>query len=225
MLGNRSLRYSLQNLAMFKNQLRAILRAAVQGNVRLMFPLVTSLTELRQAKMTLLDAMEDLEEAGLDFKRDIEVGMMLETPAAACQCKEFAREVSFISIGTNDLIQYLLAADRGNERVSRYYSPSHPAVIRTLRDVIRACKKAQVDVSLCGEMAGEPIYTLLLVGMGLRTLSMAPNNIPEIKKLVRTCTVARAERVARRALTLETDAQVSYYLRSETKKLLPDDPI
>ncbi len=225
MLGNRSLRYSLQNLAMFKNQLRAILRAAVQGNVRLMFPLVTSLTELRQAKMTLLDAMEDLEEAGLDFKRDIEVGMMLETPAAACQCKEFAREVSFISIGTNDLIQYLLAADRGNERVSRYYSPSHPAVIRTLRDVIRACKKAQVDVSLCGEMAGEPIYTLLLVGMGLRSLSMAPNNIPEIKKLVRTCTVARAERVARRALTLETDAQVSYYLRSETKKLLPDDPI
>lgn len=225
MLGNRSLRYSLQNLEMFKVQLRAILRAATAGDVRLMFPLVTSLMELRQAKMTLRDAMEDLEESGVPFHRDIEVGMMLETPAAASQCREFVREVSFISIGTNDLIQYLLAADRGNERVSRYYTASHPAVLRTLRDSIRACKRGGVDCSLCGEMAGEPMYTLLLIGLGLRSFSMAPSNIPEIKKLVRACTIARAERVARRALTFETDGQVSNYLRSETKKLLPDDPI
>lgn len=225
MLGNRSLRYSLQNLEMFKVQLRAILRAATAGDVRLMFPLVTSLMELRQAKMTLRDAMEDLEESGVPFQRDMEVGMMLETPAAASQCREFVREVSFISIGTNDLIQYLLAADRGNERVSRYYTASHPAVLRTLRDSIRACKRGGVDCSLCGEMAGEPMYTLLLIGLGLRSFSMAPSNIPEIKKLVRACTIARAERVARRALTFETDGQVSNYLRSETKKLLPDDPI
>ena len=225
MLGNRSLRYSLQNLEMFKVQLRAILRAALAGNVRIMFPLVTSLIELRQAKMTLRDAMEDLEEAGIPFQPGIEVGMMLETPAAAAQCRQFVREVSFMSIGTNDLIQYLLAADRGNERVARYYTPSHPAVLRTLRDTIRTCKRAGVDCSLCGEMAGEPIYARFLIGLGLRSLSMAPNNIPEIKKLIRACTIARAERIARRALTFETDAQVTNYLRSETKKLLPDDPI
>ncbi|NOT00548.1 MAG: phosphoenolpyruvate--protein phosphotransferase [Phycisphaerales bacterium] len=225
MLGNRSLRYSLQNLEMFKVQLRAILRAATAGPTRVMFPLVTSLIELRQAKMTIRDAMEDLEEAGVPFKRDIEIGMMLETPAAASQCRDFVKEVAFVSIGTNDLIQYLLAADRGNERVARYYTPSHPAVVKTLKDVIRACAKAGVDCSLCGEMAGEPIYTLLLIGLGLRSLSMSPHNIPEIKKLIRAATMARAQRVARRALTLDTETQVTNYLRSETKKLLPDDPI
>lgn len=225
MLGNRSIRYSLQNLEMFKTQLRAILRAATAGKVRLMFPLLTSLTELRQARMTFRDAMEDLEEAGIPFSHEIELGMMMETPAAASQCREFVREVGFVSIGTNDLIQYLLAADRGNERVSRYYAPTHPAVLRVIRDIIRTCGRAGVECSLCGEMAGEPIYTLLLIGLGLRTLSMAPNHIPEIKKLVRSCTMAKAERVARKAATFEIDAQVSNYLRNETKKLLPDDPI
>ncbi len=225
MLGNRSIRYSLQHLEMFKVQLRAILRAARTGNVRVMFPLLTTLMELRQAKMTLLDAMEDLDEAGIRYGKDIDIGMMMETPAAASQCKEFAREVKFVSIGTNDLIQYLLATDRGNERVSRYYTASHPAVLRTIRDVVRTCVKGGVDCSLCGEMAGEPVYTLLLIGLGLRKLSMAPNNIPEIKKLIRSCSMKKAERVAKRALTFETDAQVTNYLRAETKKLLPDDPI
>ncbi len=225
MLGNRSIRYSLQHLEMFKVQLRAILRAARTGNVRVMFPLLTTLMELRQAKMTLFDAMEDLEETGVRFGRDLDIGMMMETPAAASQCREFVREVKFVSIGTNDLIQYLLATDRGNERVSRYYTASHPAVLRTIRDVIRTCAKAGVDCSLCGEMAGEPIYAMLLIGLGLRKLSMAPNNIPEIKKLIRACSLKKAERVAKRALTFETDAQVTNYLRAETKKLLPDDPI
>jgi phosphotransferase system enzyme I (PtsI) len=132
MLGLRSIRYSLQHLGMFKVQLRAILRASVLGEVRLMFPLIVSLMELRQAKMTLHDAMEDLEEEDMPFRRDIEVGMMLETPAAAMQCEQFVREVRFMSIGTNDLVQYMLAVDRGNERVSRYYSPSHPSVLQCL---------------------------------------------------------------------------------------------
>ncbi len=225
MLGNRSIRFSLQNLEMFKIQLRAILRASASGPLRVMFPLLTSLIELRQAKMTLLDAMEDLEESGIAFNRDIEVGMMMETPAAASQAREFTREVSFVSIGTNDLIQYVLAADRGNERVARYYSASHPAVIRTVRDIIRTCRRASVDCSLCGEMAGEPIYTLLLLGLGLRKFSMAPNNVPEIKKVIRTCTLSKAERVAKRALSFDTDTQVTNYLRNEMKKLLPDDPV
>ncbi|MFQ5413370.1 MAG: phosphoenolpyruvate--protein phosphotransferase [Phycisphaerae bacterium] len=225
MLGLRSIRYSLQNLDMFKVQLRAILRASVCGNVRLMFPLIGSLMELRQAKMAMYDTMEDLEDAGIEFRSDIPVGMMLETPAAALQVKEFCREVAFISIGTNDLIQYLLAVDRSNERVARLYSGSHPAVLRALRDVIRACTHAGVDCSLCGEMAGQPLYTLCLMGLGLRLFSMAPANVPEIKKLIRLATIRHAQRVARRALSFETEWQVTNYLRSETKKLLPEDPV
>jgi phosphotransferase system enzyme I (PtsI) len=210
---------------MFKTQLRAILRASCYGNVRLMFPLIISLMEFRQAKMALHDAMEDLEEEGIPFSRDIPVGIMMETPAAALQCKEFAHEVGFMSIGTNDMIQYLLAVDRGNERVSRFYTPHHPAVLKLLRDIIRTCAKAGVDCSLCGEMAGEPLYTLLLLGLGLRSFSMAPRNVPEVKKLIRLVAVSQAERVARKALSFETERQVLNYLRDTTKKVLPRDPI
>jgi phosphotransferase system enzyme I (PtsI) len=225
MLGLRSIRYSLRNLDMFKVQLRAILRAASHGQVRLMFPLINSLMEFRQAKMTVHDAIEDLEETGIEVRKDIPIGMMLETPAAAIQVKEFCREVGFISVGTNDLIQYLLAVDRGNERVSQFYSPSHPAVLRVLADVVRACTQSQVDCSVCGEMAGQPLYTLFLLGLGLQTFSMAPANIPEVKKLVRLVTLAQAKRVAKRALSFETDRQVTNYLRDETRKVLPEDPI
>jgi len=225
MLGLRSIRYSLRNLDMFKVQLRAILRAASHGQVRLMFPLINSLMEFRQAKMTVHDAIEDLEETGIEVRKDIPIGMMLETPAAAIQVKEFCREVGFISVGTNDLIQYLLAVDRGNERVSQFYSPSHPAVLRVLADVVRACTQSQVDCSVCGEMAGQPLYTLFLLGLGLQTFSMAPANIPEVKKLVRLVTLAQARRVAKRALSFETDRQVTNYLRDETRKVLPEDPI
>jgi len=225
MLGLRSIRYSLRHLDMFKVQLRAILRASALGNVSVMFPLISSLMELRQAKMTLHDAMEDLEEEGLPFRRDIPVGMMLETPAAALQCQLFAHEVRFMSIGTNDLVQYMLAVDRGNERVSRYYTTSHPSVIRCLDTIIRTCNERGVAVSLCGEMAGEPLYTLLLLGMGLRTFSMAPGSVPKIKKLIRLARTQDAERMAQKALTFETESQVANYLRGETRKLLPDDPI
>ncbi len=225
MLGLRSIRYSLQNLDMFKVQLRAILRASVHGDVKLMFPLINSLMEYRQAKMTVQDAMEDLEDEHIEVNQDVSIGMMLETPAAVIQVKEFCREVGFISIGTNDLIQYLLAVDRGNERVSQYYNASHPAVLRAIRDVVRTCTNGGIDCTLCGEMAGEPLYTLFLLGIGLRRLSMAPNNIPEIKKLVRITTIAQTQKIARKALSFETDRQVTNYLRNETRKLLPEDHI
>ena len=225
MLGLRSIRYSLQNLDMFKVQLRAILRASVGGDVRLMFPLINSLMEFRQAKMTVHDAVEDLEDEGIRLSNPIPIGMMLETPAAAIQVKDFCREVDFISIGTNDLVQYLLAVDRGNERVSQYYTPSHPAVLRALRDVVRTSKRAGIECSLCGEMAGQPLYTMFLLGLGLRRFSMAPANIPEVKKLIRLTSIAKAERVARRVMTFDTARQVTNYLRDETRKVLPDDPI
>lgn len=225
MLGLRSIRYSLQNLDMFKVQLRAILRAASHGNVRVMFPLVNSLMEFRQARMAVHDAIEDLEEAGFHARKDVPLGMMLETPAAALQVNGFCKEVQFISIGTNDLIQYLLAVDRGNERVAQFYNPSHPAVLRAIHDVVEACTRAKIDCSLCGEMAGQPLYTLLLLGLGLKTLSMAPANIPEVKKLIRLVSLKQAKRIAKRALSFETDRQVTNYLRDETRKVLPEDPI
>lgn len=225
MLGLRSIRYSLQNLDMFKTQMRAILRASPLGDVRLMFPLIVSLMEFRQAKLTLRDSMEDLEEAGIPFDEGIKIGMMLETPAAAIQVKEFCREAAFISIGTNDLIQYLLAVDRGNERVSQYYNASNPALLRALRDVLRACTQAGVECSLCGEMAGQPLYTMFLLGIGLRIFSMAPANIPEIKKLIRSVSTTQSQRIARRALSFETERQVTNYLREEARKVLPTDPI
>lgn len=225
MLGLRSIRYSLRNLDMFKVQLKAILRASVLGEVRLMFPLIVTLMEFRQAKMTLHDAMEDLEEGSFAWNKNLKVGMMVETPAAVIQIKEFCREVDFVSIGTNDLIQYLLAVDRGNERVSQYYTASNPALLRSLRDVVRACNQAKVDCSICGEMAGQPLYTMFLLGIGLRSFSMAPANIPEIKKLIRLVSTNQAQRIARRALSFETERQVSNYLRDETRKLLPEDPI
>jgi phosphotransferase system enzyme I (PtsI) len=221
-LGLRSIRYCLQNLQPFKVQLRAILRSSVEGDVRIMFPLISSLMELRQAKMALGDAMEDLEEMNIPFRRDLPVGIMVETPAAAIQIKELLRESDFISIGTNDLIQYTLAVDRGNEKVATLYTASHPAVLRMLRDIIREANRANVPCSLCGEMAGEPTYTLFLLGIGLRQFSMAPNDVPEIKKIIRSTTMARAVRIAKRALSFDTDRQVSNYLRDETRRVAPE---
>ncbi|MCG3138749.1 MAG: Phosphoenolpyruvate-protein phosphotransferase [Phycisphaerae bacterium] len=224
-LGLRSIRYCLRNLDFFKRQLRAILRASVHGEIRIMFPLIINLMEFRQAKMALFDAMEDLEEMGLPFRKDIPIGIMVETPAAAIMCKEFVREVDFVSIGTNDLIQYTLAVDRSNERVAPLYTAAHPAVLRLLRDIIITAEKAGVDCSLCGEIAGEPVYTLLLLGLGLRQFSMASGDIPEIKKLIRSSRLTHARKVAREALKLETDRQVHNYLRDETRKLLPPEVI
>lgn len=221
-LGLRSIRFCLRNLPAFKTQLRAILRSSVEGDVRIMFPLISSLMELRQAKMALGDATEDLEEMGVPFRRDLAVGIMVETPAAAVQIKELLREVDFVSIGTNDLIQYTLAVDRGNEKVASLYTASHPAVLRLLKEIVREATRANVPCSLCGEMAGEPMYTLFLLGIGLRQFSMAPSDIPEIKKIIRSTTMTRAARIAKRVLTFDTDRQVSNYLRDETRRVAPE---
>ena len=220
-LGLRSIRYCLRNLDFFKRQLRAILRASVHGDIRIMFPLIINLMEYRQAKMAWHDAMEDLEESEIEFRRDVPVGVMIETPAAALMIQEFVREVDFISIGTNDLIQYTLAVDRSNERVAPLFTGSHPAILRLLRDIIATANKAGVECSLCGEMAGEPLYTLLLLGLGLRQFSMASGDIPEIKQLIRRTKSSHARKIAREALRFDTDRQVHNFLRDETRKLLP----
>lgn len=221
-LGDRSIRMCLHNLPMFKNQLRAILRASVEGDVRIMFPMITTVMELRQAKMVLNDVMEELEDEGVPFTREIPVGMMVEVPSAALMANHFAREVNFFSIGTNDLIQYTLAVDRTNEKVAGLFTPAHPAVLALIRDVIRAANRNGIPVSVCGEMAGEPLYTLLLLGLGLNIFSMNGPDIPEVKKIIRSITTEQARQVARKVLSFDSERQVVHYLREETRKILPE---
>ncbi len=221
-LGCRSIRMCLQNLPLFKTQLRAILRAAVGGNVRIMFPLISSIMELRQARMILSDVREDLEESGVEFNANIPVGIMIEVPSAALQAKALARESDFFSIGTNDLIQYTVAVDRGNERIANLYSGAHPAVLMLIRDVVRAAEKANVEVSLCGEMGGEPEFIPLLLGLGLRKLSMTPPAVPEVKKIIRSFTSEQCQRLARKAVTFDSDREVVNYLRDELRKVVPE---
>ncbi len=221
-LGLRSIRLSLRNLPLFKTQLRAILRAAALGDVRIMFPLVTSLLELRQAKMILSDVMEDLEEQGVAFKRDIPVGMMVEVPAAALLADEFAREVDFFSIGTNDLIQYTLAVDRADPNVASLYSSGDPSILRLIRIILAAGQKRDIPVTICGQMSSDPKFVPLLIGMGLRQLSVTPHAIPELKEVVRTITIPQAEEIARHAETLDVARDVENYLRGELKKICPD---
>jgi len=221
-LGLRSIRYCLQNLTMFKTQLRAILRASVLGQVKIMFPLITNIQELMQAKMIVHDVMEDLDEEGIKYNRDIKVGIMVETPSAALTASTLARESDFFSIGTNDLTQYTLAVDRGNELVSTLYSAADPAVLRLIRTVIQDAYRAQIDVSVCGETASEPEYVMLLLGMGIRILSLSAPMIPEIKQVIRSVTIEDCHALTRKVLAMNSERQISAYLRNVARKVLPE---
>ena len=221
-LGLRSIRFCLQNLTMFKTQLRAILRASVLGKLKIMFPLITNLQELKQTKMLLHDVMEDLDEESVSYNRKVEVGIMIETPSAALTAYTLARDADFFSIGTNDLTQYTLAVDRGNEQVSTLYSNVDPAVLRLIRTVIQDAHKAQIDVAVCGEMASEPESVMLLLGMGVRTFSVAPPMIPEVKQIIRSVTMEDCNSIARKVLGMNSERQVSVYLRDAARKVLPE---
>jgi len=221
-LGLRSIRFCLQNLTLFKKQLRAILRVSVLGRVKIMFPLITNRQELMQAKMILHDVMEDLEEESVPYNRDIQVGIMIETPSAALTAYSLAADVSFFSIGTNDLTQYTLAVDRGNELVSTLYSAADPAVLRLIRNVIQDAHKAQIDLSVCGEMASEPEHIMLLLGLGVRTISIASPMLPEIKQIIRSVTMDDCNKVARKVLGMDSERQISAYLRNAISKILPE---
>jgi phosphotransferase system enzyme I (PtsI) len=221
-LGDRSIRMCLHDIPMFKRQLRAIMRATVLGDVRIMFPMISTIMELRQAKMVLNDVMEELEEEDIAFRRDLPIGIMVEVPSAALLANNFAKEVNFFSIGTNDLIQYTLAVDRTNERVAGLFCPAHPAVLQLIRDVIRAGARNSISVSVCGEMAGEPLYTLLLLGLGLNIFSMNGPDVPEVKKIIRSVTMDHARNVARKVMSFDSERQVMHYLREETRKIIPE---
>ena len=221
-LGLRSIRHSLQHLPMFRRQLRAIMRASLDGPLRVMFPLITTVTELKQARMVLNDVVDDLRQEGVEIPGNIPIGMMIEVPSAALMASTFAKEVDFFSIGTNDLIQYTVAVDRSNERVANLYSASNPAVIRLVKNVIRAAKRRGVDTSLCGEIAGDITYTMLLIGLGLRSLSLVPSQIPRVKQLIRRVKLEECERLARRVGTFESQRRILRVLRHETARVLPE---
>jgi len=223
-LGCRSIRFclELQNLPLFKRQIRAILRASVDADVQMLFPLVSTLRELRQAKSIVRDVAEDLEEEDIPHKPDIPIGVMIEVPAAALQADAFAKEVDFFSIGTNDLVQYTLAVDRGNERVASLFTAAHPAVLRLIREVVRTGQQHDIPVCLCGEIAANPEFTLLLLGLGIRCFSCAPRAIPEVKKIIRSITIQQSLEVARQVSKFDTDSEITSYLRAATRKIMPE---
>lgn len=220
-LGLRSVRLCLRNLPLFKTQLRAILRASVHGDARVMFPMVSTVMELRQCRSILREVQEDLEEAGIPYKADLPIGTMIEVPSAALMADVLAKQVNFFSIGTNDLVQYTLAADRNNETVADLYNAADPAVLRLIAMVVKAAA-GKAEVTVCGEMSGEPLFTALLLGLGIRSLSATPRKIPELKQLVRALTVPDAEKLAAEALRLETAREVNAFLSAHLKRTLPD---
>ncbi|MBI3466379.1 MAG: phosphoenolpyruvate--protein phosphotransferase [Planctomycetes bacterium] len=221
-LGLRSIRLSLRNLPLFRTQLRAILRASTLGDVRVMFPLISTVLELRQAKMVLADVMEDLEEHRIGFDRELPIGIMVEVPAAVMMIDQFVAEVDFCSIGTNDLTQYTLAVDRSNKDVAALYNSCDPAVLKLIQMTVNAAVPAGIAVNVCGQMSGNPIYTMLLLGMGLRQLSVTPSAIPEIKRVCRSVTISQCQAVAERAMALENARDIKSYLKEELKKVLPE---
>ncbi len=221
-LGLRSIRLSLRNVPLFRTQLRAILRASLHGEAQIMFPLISNLQELRQAKMLLADVMEDLQESQVSYDPNIKIGMMVEVPAAVMLIDRFVQEVDFISIGTNDLIQYTLAVDRGNKDVASLYTATNPAVLRLIRTTIRAADRAGKPVNLCGQMSGSSMYTMLLLGLGLRQYSVPPAALLEIKRVVRSVNIKQCERVARRVMQMDNPPAIKNYLREQLKLLAPE---
>jgi phosphotransferase system enzyme I (PtsI) len=218
-LGLRSIRLCLteQGLPLFKAQLRGLLRASVHGPMRLMFPMISGVGELRDAKAVLNECKEDLIKRGEPFDQTLKVGVMIEMPSAALTADLIAPEVDFFSIGTNDLIQYCLAIDRVNEHVSYLYRPLHPAILRLVRFVAEAGKKANIPVAMCGEMAGEPMLAAVLVGLGLDELSMNAVAIPMVKSVLRASSVASAKRLADQALGLPTADAIEHLVREHMK--------
>ncbi len=218
-LGWRSIRISLEMADVFKVQLRAVLQAGAHGPVRILFPMISSVEEILQVKEILAQVKEDLRQEGKAFDPWMPIGVMIEVPAAVWLADRLAREVDFFSIGTNDLIQYLLAVDRDNRKVAPLYEPLHPAVLAAISCAVQAAKRAGRRVSMCGEMAADPLCTLLLLGMGLDELSMEPFFVPVIKRVIRSLSYARAQRLTQEVLKLETVQEVKGRLFEEIRQL------
>jgi len=213
-LGWRAIRLCLEKVDIFKTQLRAILRASVMGNVKIMFPMISCLEEINRAKAILDQVKEDLKSEKIPFDENVEIGVMIEIPSAAIMADIIAEEVDFLSIGTNDLIQYTLAVDRSNVRVANLYKRLPPSVLRTIQKVVEAGHSKGVWVGMCGEMAADPLATLILLGLDLDELSVSPSMLPEVKRIIRMVTFDDAEKIAEKAIQMKTSEQVETYIRN-----------
>lgn len=218
-MGWRAIRFCLTRKDIFKAQLRAILRASVHGAIRIMYPLISNIYEVRASREILNEAMAELDRENIPFDRNIQVGAMIEIPSAALASDVLAKEVSFFSIGTNDLIQYVLAIDRMNEKIAYLYEPTHPAILRLIDMVIRNGHASNIWVGSCGEMAADPKIAILLLGMGIDEISASPVVLPKIKKAIRSVRYADAKEIARQAMTLQTGREIDRFLAERLKDL------
>lgn len=221
-LGWRAIRFSLARLDIFKIQLRAILRASAYGNLKIMYPLISGLGELKKANDILAKVKDELKKGGIRFNEDVEVGAMIEVPSAALISDILAREADFFSIGTNDLIQYALAIDRVNEKVAYLYEPTHPAIIRILKQIIDAAHKEGIWVGMCGEMAGDPVTALISVGLGIDELSTSAIVIPEIKKAIRSVSMAQLQEIIGEIMEYKEAKQIHRCMHRFIRKAVPD---
>ncbi len=219
-LGWRAIRFCLARPDVFKLQLRAILRASAFGKLKLMYPMISGVEELKQANVILEDCKEELRHERMGFDEDIEVGVMIEVPSAAITADLLAKESDFFSIGTNDLIQYSLAVDRANEKVAYLYDPAHPAVLRMIKSIIDAGHQQNIKVGMCGEMASDELFTMVLLGLNLDEFSLSPLAIPQIKYIIRAVTFEDAKNIAKEALSLDTSKAVSSFMQAKLKEVL-----
>jgi phosphoenolpyruvate-protein phosphotransferase (PTS system enzyme I) len=221
-LGLRALRLCMRHRDMFITQLRALLRASAYGKIKIMFPLVSGVQELRQVKTLVRELMAELDAEKVPFNPDLKIGIMIEVPSAAVIADMLATEADFFAIGTNDLIQYSLAIDRANENVSYLYEPLHPALLRLIKGVIDAGKRAGIPVSMCGEMASDPIYAIMLIGLGLEIFSMNPSNVPVIKNVIRSVRYRDCRRIAEIALQKKTAQEIEEFVIESVAMRFPE---
>lgn len=221
-LGCRSIRFSLKNPHLFITQLRAILRASAHGAVQLMFPMISTLEELLTVKEYLKDTMQQLEKEGIPFDKNIPTGIMVEVPSAVISADILAGHVDFFSVGTNDLVQYILAVDRGNEKVADLYNPLDISVLRYLKHMSDISKQYSIPISICGEIAGEPNYTMLLLGLGYRNLSMSSKYMYQVKKIIRSVNIKECEELASKLLSMHLTRDIEKELDSQMRSRFPD---
>jgi len=221
-LGWRAIRFCLARPDIFKTQLRAILRASHHGNLKIMYPMISGLEELKQANKILFEVKQELNKKSIPYNKNIEVGTMIEVPSAALTSDVLAKESDFFSIGTNDLIQYALAVDRVNEKIAYLYEPAHPAVLRLIKAIVDNAHREKIWVGMCGEMAGDINMTLILLGLGLDEFSASPIIVPEVKRVIRAAKYEDAKKISEKALTLPTGREVEILARAQLKKLVPE---
>ncbi len=218
-LGWRAIRFCLTRIDVFKAQLRAILRASTFNNLKVMYPMISNVDELRKANSILEECRQELKKEGVPFDASMEVGAMIEIPSAAIISDILAREVDFFSIGTNDLIQYALAVDRVNEKIAYLYEPTHPAILHLIKQVVEAGHKHKRWVGSCGEMSGDPAIAVLLLGLGIDEISTSPVVLPKVKRAIRAIRYEDAKALAEKALRFSTGSEIRTFLNNELERL------